>query len=142
MAITTAVCSSLKPEYMTGVHNFTATTGDVIKAALYASAASLGATTTAYSATNEVSGTGYTAGGQTVTNTTPILSGTVAIMDFTDVIWTASSITARGCLFYNSSKSNKAIQVHDFGADYTSTAGPFTLTMPASGASTSIVRLA
>jgi hypothetical protein len=142
MAITQALASSFKQEVLVGTHNFTVTTGDVFKIALYTSSATLSAATTAYSATNEVSGTGYTAGGATLTNVTPVLSGTTAICDFADVTWSTATITARGALIYNSSKSNKAVLVLDFGSDKTSTAGDFTIVFPAADASNAIVRIA
>lgn len=142
MAITQAVCTSFKVECLTGTHNFTNSTGDVFKIALYTSSATLGASTTAYSATNEVSGTGYTAGGATLTNVTPSADTTTAITDFADVTWSTATITARGALIYNSSKSNKAVAVLDFGSDKTSTAADFVIVFPAAAAATAIVRLA
>ena len=142
MAITQAMCTSFKQEILVGTHNFTLTTGDVFKIALYTSTATLDATTTAYSATNEVAGTGYTAGGETLTNVTPTTSGTTAYVDFADVTWTTATITARGALIYNSSQANKAVAVLDFGADKTSTAGDFTVQFPAFDASNAIVRIA
>ena len=142
MAITQAMCTSFKQEILVGTHNFTLTTGDVFKIALYTSAATLSAATTAYSVTNEAAGTGYTAGGATLTNVTPTTSGTTAYVDFADVTWTTATITARGALIYNSSKSNKAVAVLDFGADKTSTAGDFTVQFPAFDATNAIVRIA
>jgi hypothetical protein len=142
MAITQAMCTSFKVELLQGVHNFTATTGDIFKIALYTSSATLDATTTAYSATNEVSGTGYTAGGNTLTNVTPTSSGTTAFTDFADTTWSNSTITARGALIYNSTDSNKAVCVLDFGTDKTSTSGSFTIVFPAATASDAIIRIA
>jgi len=142
MAITQALCSSFKTELATGLHNFTTSTGNVFKIALYTSAATLGASTTAYSATNEVSGTGYTAGGASLTNVTPVLSGTTAIIDFGDASWTTATITARGALIYNSTNSNRAVMVLDFGSDKTSTAGTFSVVFPAADASNAILRIA
>lgn len=137
------LCTSFKEEVLKGVHNFTNATGDTFKIALYTSAATLDATTTAYSATNEVSGTGYTAGGNTLTNVTPTTSGTTAYLDFDDTTWSSATITARGALIYNSTASgNPAVAVLDFGADKTSTAGDFTVVFPTAGASTAIVRIA
>lgn len=141
MAITTAICSSFRQQILVGTHNLTASTGDVFKLALYVSAATLGAATTAYSATNEASGTGYTAGGAALTNITPALSGTVACVDFQDLTISAVTTTARGCLIYNSSKSNAAMSVHDFGADKTSSGGDFIITFPTPDASNAIVRI-
>ncbi|MET0651063.1 MAG: hypothetical protein ABWY63_01000 [Hyphomicrobiaceae bacterium] len=142
MAITQAVCSSFKQELMVGTHNFTTSTGDVFKFALYTSSATLSAATTAYAAGNEASGTGYSAGGNTLTNVTPTLSSTTALTDFADTTWAASSITARGGLIYNSTDSNKAILVLDFGSDKTSAAGDFTIQFPAADASNAIIRIA
>ena len=142
MAITSAVCTSFKQELMTATHNFTTTTGSAFKIALYNSSATLGASTTAYTTSNEVSGTGYTAGGNTLTNVTPTTSGTTALTDFADTSWTSSSITARGCMIYNSSASNRAVLVQDFGTDYTTSAGTFSIVFPAADASNAIIRLA
>jgi hypothetical protein len=142
MAISQAMPTSFKQELLTATHNFTASTGDVFKIALYTSSATLGASTTAYSATNEVTGTGYTAGGNTLTNITPTTSGTTAFTDFNDTTWTTATITANGALIYNSSKSNKAVAVLAFGGDKTSTAGDFTIQFPVADASNAIIRIA
>jgi hypothetical protein len=137
------LCTSFKVEILKGVHDFTNGTGDTFKIALYTSSATLSATTTAYSATNEVSGTAYVAGGTALTNITPTSSGTTAYLDFNDAVWSLATITARGALIYNSSAAgNPAVAVLDFGADKTSTGGDFTVVMPATGASTAIVRVA
>lgn len=141
MAITQALCTSFKKELFEGTHDFSASGGDTFKIALYTSSASLDATTTAYSATNEVSGTGYSAGGATLTNVDPASSGTTAFVDFDNVTWASSSITARGALIYNSSKSNKAVCVLDFGSDKTSSSSDFTVTFPSADASNAIVRI-
>jgi hypothetical protein len=140
MAITQAMTTSFKKELMEGVHDFTT---HIFKIALYTSSATLDATTTAYSATNEVSGTNYTAGGNTLTVTGGAVStsGTTAYIDFSDTTWADATITARGALIYNSSASNKAVAVLDFGADKTSTAGDFTVSFPTADASNAIVRL-
>ena len=140
MAITTAMCTSFKKELLEGEHDFTSS-GDTFKLALYTSSASLDATTTAYSTTNEVSGTGYTAGGATLTVTAPTTSGTTAYIDFADVEFTSSTITARGALVYNSSKSNKAVAVFDFGSDQASSSSTFTVTIPSATASDAVVRI-
>jgi len=139
MAITQAMCSSFKQQILLGEHDLDT---DTIKLALYTSAATLSAATTAYSTSDEVVGTGYTAGGNTLTGATVSLSGTTAYVDFSDTTWTTATITARGALIYNSSKSNKAIAVLDFGADKTSTAGDFTVQFPTNDASSAIVRIA
>lgn len=142
MAISTAMCTSFKQELLQGLHNFTASTGDTFKIALFTSAATLGASTTAYSSDNEVSGTGYTAGGATLTNVTPTTSGTTALVDFADVTWETASFTARGSLIYNASKDNRAVVVNDFGSDKTASGGDFQITFPAADASNAIIRIA
>lgn len=131
MAITTAVCNSYKKEILEGVHAST----DTYKIALFTDAATLGAATTAYASTNEVSGTGYTAGGVTLTGFTSGLSSGTAYITFSDASWANATITARGCLIYNSSKSNKAVATFDFGGNITSTSGTFTVDLPVAGAS-------
>ena len=145
MAITSAICTSFKQELLVGTHNFTATSGDTFKIALFTSSASLGAGTTAYSTSNEItnsSGTAYTAGGATLTSVTPTTSGTTAICDFADVSYTSASFTANGALIYNSSQSNKAVAVIAFGGDKTVSSGTFTIQFPAKAATTAIVRIA
>lgn len=140
MAITQAACTSFKSELMTKVHNLGAA-GDTIKIALYTSAATIDATTTAYSATNEASGAGYVAGGNTLAGQVVTTSGTTAYVDFSDTTWAASSITARGALIYNSTAANKAIVVLDFGVDKTSSASSFVITFPAADAANAIIRI-
>lgn len=142
MAITQAMCTSFKKELLTGTHNFTASTGDSFKLALYTSSATLGASTTAYSATNEVSGTGYTATGSALTNVTPTTSGTTALTDFADLTFSSATITANGALIYNDSQSDKAVIVLAFGGDKTSTNGDFTIQFPTADASNAIIRIA
>lgn len=144
MAISQAMCTSFKVELLDGVHNFD-TGGDTFKIALYTSSATLGASTTAYTTSNEVSssGTNYTAGGNTLTvSQVPTSTGTTAFLDFADTTWAAATITARGALIYNSSKSNKAVAVLDFGSDKTSTNGDFTIIFPTADASNAIIRIA
>mgnify|MGYP001821492598 CR=1 FL=1 len=142
MPITTAVCNSFKEELCEGLHNFLLSGGDAFKVALYTSSATLGATTTAYSATNEVSGTGYTAGGGTLTRIDPTLDSGTAVIDFADFTWSTSTITARGMLIYNSTNANRAVSVHDFGSNQSSSGGDFTIQFPAAAAATAIVRIA
>lgn len=137
MPITQTMCTSFKVESWQAVHDLTT---DVLKIALYTSAATLDASTTAYSAANEVSGGSYVAGGATLTGVVLNSSGTTAIVDFADVTW-SGTITARGALIYNSSKSNKAIAVLDFGADKTSS-GTFVIQMPAFTATSAVLRFA
>ena len=121
MAISSAICTSFKQEILVGTHNFTASSGDTFKIALYTSSASLGAGTTAYSTSNEISntsGSAYSAGGATLTSVTPTTSGTTAVCDFADVSWTSASFTARGCLIFNDSHSTDAsVCAIDFGGD-------------------------
>ena len=113
---------------------------DTIKVALFTSSASLGASTTAYSTSNEVSGTGYTAGGVTLTSTTVATTGTVAYFDADDPSWTSASFTARGALIYNDTNSDKAIAVLDFGGDFTVAGGTFKIVLPAAGTA-AIIRI-
>ena len=142
MAISTAMCTSFKQEILVGTHNFTATTGNTFKLALFTSSASLGASTTAFATTNEVSGTGYSSGGSNLTSVTPTTSGTTALCDFSDLTFSSSTITANGALIYNSSASTKAGCALAFGGDKTSTAGDFTITFPTADASNAIIRIA
>ena len=139
MAISQTMCSSFKQQILLGEHDLET---DVIKIAMYTNSAILGASTTEYTAADEVVGTGYVAGGNTLTGATVSLSGTIALVTFDNTTWAASTITARGALIYNSSKSNKAIAVLDFGGDKTSTAGNFTVQFPTNDASSAIIRIA
>lgn len=139
MSLTQSMVSSFKSEVLGGIHDLDT---DVIMIALYISSATLSAATTVYTATNEVATAGgYTAGGIQLTSPVISLDGTTGICDFADATWPAATITARGALIYNSSKSNKAIAVLDFGSDKISTAGAFTVVMPAAAAATAIVRI-
>lgn len=149
MAISQAMATSFKVEILNGIHAFgtsvvrASTTADTFKMSLYTSSATLGATTTAYTSSNEVSGTGYSAGGNTLTvSTVPTSSGTTAYLSFSDSSWTTATITARGALIYNSTQSNKAVAVLDFGADKTSTAGTFTVQFPTADSTSAIIRIA
>lgn len=137
MAITTAICNSYKQEILEGVH----ASGDTYKIALYTDSATLSASTTAYSTTNEVSGTGYTAGGNTLSGFSSGLASGTGYVTFSDPSWTSSTITARGCLIYNASKSNKAVAVFDFGENVVSVSGTLTIDLPAAGAS-ALIRVA
>lgn len=138
MAIVQNITTSYKAEILQGIHD----TADTYKIALYTNAAILGASTTSYTTTNEVVGIGYTAGGVTLSGFNVTTSGTTAILDFTtDPFWENATITARGALIYNSSKSNKAVYVLDFGSDITSTNGTFAVTLPAPDATNGLIRL-
>ena len=142
MAITQAMCTSFKKELLTATHDFSAAS-NVFKLALYTSSASLDAATTAYTSSNEVSGTGYTAKGSFLTSVNPTSSGTTAFTDFNDLTFSSASITARGALIYNEAASgDPSVCVLDFGADKTSTAGDFTITFPTADASNAIIRIA
>ena len=143
MSITQAMCTSFKKELMTATHNFTASSGNTFKLALYTSSATLGAGTTAYATTNEASGTNYTAGGAALTAVTPTTSGTTALTDFADLTFSNATVTANGALIYNDSASgDPAVVVLAFGGDKTSTAGDFTIQFPTADASNAIIRIA
>ena len=138
------MCTSFKQEILQGVHDFTASTGNTFKLALYTDSASFTAATTAYTVTNEVGNSGtYAAGGGTLTNVTPTTSGTTAFTDFDDLSFTSATITARGALIYNDTVAgDPAVVVLDFGSDKTSTAGTFTIQFPTADASNAIIRVA
>ncbi len=144
MANTSAICNSFKTEILKAVHNFTASTGNTFKIALFTSSATLGAGTTAYAATgmNEMSGTGYTAGGKALTSVTPSLDSTTACCDFDDISWTSATFTANACLIYNTNSSDKAVCAVAFGGDKSVSSGTFTIQFPAKAATTAIVRIA
>ena len=150
MAITSAVCSSFKSELLSGKHDFDSSGGDTFKIAMFTSSASLDATTTDYSTSNEItnsSGTAYTAGGKALTNQGVTLSSTTAYTDFADVSWTSASFTANGAMIYNTttdggSGTTDAVAVIAFGGDKTVSSGTFTVQFPAAAATTAILRLA
>jgi hypothetical protein len=147
MAITSALCTSFKKELLERKHDFNASSGHTFKIALYTSSASLDAATTDYTTSNEVVGTGYTAGGVTLTNIDPTSSGTTAFVDFADATWPSATITAAGALIYNTttdggSSTTNAVAVISFGGDKTSTNGDFVVQFPAADASNAIIRLA
>ena len=143
MAISQAMATSFKVQILGGDFDFSSGTSDVFKIALFTSAATLGAGTTAYSTTNEASGTGYSAGGNTLTiSQVPTSSGTTAFLDFADTTWSSATITARGALIYKSGGGNPAVAILDFGSDKTSTNGDFTIVFPAANASNAIIRIA
>mgnify|MGYP001361693319 FL=1 len=142
MAISQAMCSSFKKELLEAKHNFLASGGNSFKLALYTSSASLGASTTAYTSSNEASGTNYTATGAALTNINPSNDGTTGITDFANLTFSTVTITARGALIYNDTNSDRAVCVLDFGGDKTATAGDFTITFPTADASNAIIRIA
>ncbi len=137
------MCTSFKKELLEAVHNFKNSGGDTFKIALYTNSASFNAATTAYTTSNEVTGTNYTAGGNTLTRVDPTSSGTTAFTDFADTTWASSTITARGAMIYNDTAAgNPAVVILDFGSDKTSTNGDFTVVFPAADASNAIIRIA
>jgi hypothetical protein len=138
MAFEQTLTTSFKQDILLGVHDLDT---DTIKMALYLATADLGAATTVYTTSGETSGTGYTAGGKTLTGVTVLTSGTTAYVDFADPSWDPAVFTARGALIYNASKSNKAIAVLDFGSDKTATT-TFTVQMPANTATSALIRIA
>ena len=140
------MCTSFKDQILEAVHDFRSSGGDVFKIALYSSAATLDATTTAYTSSNEVANSGtYSAGGGTLTNVTPTTSGTTAFTDFDDISFTSATINARGALIYNTTPThtytNPSVAVLDFGGDKISTSGTFTIQFPAADASNAIIRI-
>ena len=140
MAITQAIPNSFRGELLTGTHNFTATTGNVFKLALYTSASVMSSATTSFSTTAEVANTGqYVTGGGVLTNVSPVVSSGVAFIDFADISFTGVTLTAAGALIYNTSSSNKAVAVLSFGGDKTATAGTFTIQFPAATVTTAIL---
>ena len=143
MAITSAICTSFKVEILKAVHNFTASSGNTFNLALYTSDASLGAATTAYTTSNEVSGSGYTAKGNALTSVTPVADSTTAVCDFNVVSYTDATFTANGCMIYNDSASgDPACVVVAFGGDKTVTSGTFTIQFPTADATNAIIRIA
>ena len=141
------MCTSFKQELLQGKHDFTASTGHAFKLAMYTNSASFTAATTDYTTSNEVSGTGYTAGGGALTNVTPTTSGTTAFTDFADLTFSTATITARGAIIYNTetgggSGTTESVVILDFGSDKTSTAGDFTIQFPTASASDAIIRIA
>ena len=143
------MCTSFKQQILQGAHDFTLSTGDVFKLAMYDNSASFTAATTAYTATNEVANSGsYTAGGGTLTNVTPTTTGTTAFTDFADLSFTSATITAFGAMIYNSTPTsgsgltNPSVCILDFGGAKTSTAGTFTIIFPSNDATSAIIRIA
>ena len=143
MTISQTATTSFKVELAQGLHNFGPTTPNTFKIALYTSSASLGSTTTAYTATGEVaSGSGYTTGGETlVVSTTPTSSGTIMLLSFSDVTWAGASFTARGALIYNSTNANRSVAVLDFATDQTGTGNNFIIRFPSSNVTSAIIRI-
>ena len=143
MAITQAMATSFKKELLEAKHNFLASGGNSFKLALYTSSATMSAATTAYTTTNQASGTNYTAGGSALTNINPTSSGTTGFTDFSDLTFGTATITARGCMIYNDTATgDPTVAVFDFGGDKTSTAGSFTISFPTANASAAVIRIA
>ena len=137
------MCTSFKTELLTGTHNFTNSTGNTFNIALYTNSASFTASTTAYTATNEVTGSGYTAKGNALTNVTPTTGGTTAFTDFADSTWSTATITARGAMIFNDTAAgDPSVVILDFGGDKTSTAGEFKIVMPTADSTNAIIRIA
>ena len=146
MAIASAICNTFKQEILVGTHNFTASSGDTFNLALYTSSASLGAGTTAYASTNEITntaGSAYSAKGKALTSVTPALDSSTAVCDFANISWTSASFTANGCLIFNDTAAgDPAVCVVAFGGDKTVSSGTFTIQFPAADASNAILRIA
>jgi hypothetical protein len=143
MPITQGLCTSFKVDLLTGAQNFTPATGNTYKMALYTSSATLGPTTTVYTTTNETSGAGYTAGGNTLTvSVAPTSSGTTAYLSFADTTWSSATFTCRGALIYNVTNGNKAVAVFDFGSDKSVVGGSFTVSFPVADATNAVIRIA
>ena len=142
MAITQAMCTSFKKELMTATHNF-ATNGNTFRLALYTSSATMSASTTAYTTSQEATGTNYTAKGGALTNVAPTTSSTTAFTDFADLTFGTATVTARGCMIFNDTATgDPSVAVFDFGGNKTSTAGSFTITFPTADASNAVIRIA
>ena len=146
MAITSAICNSFKTEILTAIHNFTASTGNTFNLALYTSSATLSKSTTAYTATEEItntSGTAYSAKGNALTSVTPVLSSDTAVCDFADTSWTSASFTANGCLIFNDTATgDPSCCAIAFGGDKTVSSGTFTIQFPTADSSDAIIRIA
>ena len=143
MSITSAMCTSFKKELMEAVHNFKNTGGSTFNLALYTSSATLDASTTAYTTSNEVSGTGYTAKGNSLTNVTPTSTGTTAFTDFSDTTWSSSTITARGAMIFNDTASgDPSVVILDFGSNKSSSSSDFTIVFPTADSTSAIIRIA
>jgi hypothetical protein len=139
MAITQSLCVSFKKELLEAQHNFTSLTGNTFKIALYSSTASINSSTTAYTSVGEVVGSGYVAGGKTLTGQSITLSGTTAFVTFSNISWASSTITATGALIYNSTNANKAVAVLGFGGPFSSTNNTFTVTFPPATVTTAVI---
>ena len=142
MTIRQAMCSSFKTELLRGIHDFTTSTGDTFKMALYSASADLNDATTAYTTSGEITGTGYTAGGITLSQVTPALVGSTAVVTFATATWPAATFSARGALIYNATESNRAVMVLDFGSVRSVSASTFTVAFPTADAYNAIIQVA
>jgi len=143
MAITQSLTTSFKVDLLSGNMNFVSGSGDTFKMALYTSSATLGPTTTVYSASNEVTGSGYAAGGNTLTiSQSPTSGGTTAYISFSNTSWASATFTTRGALIYNFSQGLKTVAVFDFGSDKTVSNGTFTITFPTADSTSAVIRIA
>ena len=137
------MCTSFKVEILKAVHNFTNSTGNTFRCAMYTNSASFTAATTAYTASNEVTGTAYVAKGNTLVNVTPVSTSTTAFTDFSDTTWSSSTITARGAMIYNdSATADPSVVILDFGSDKSSSSGDFTIVFPTADSTSAIIRIA
>ena len=137
------MCTSFKVELMTATHNFTNSTGNTFNIAMYDNSASFTAATTAYTASNEVTGTAYVAKGNTLVNVTPTSTSTTAFTDFGDSTWSSSTITARGAMIFNDTASgDPSVVILDFGSDKSSSSGDFTIVFPSGDSTSAIIRIA
>jgi len=137
------MCTSFKVEILKAVHNFTNSTGNTFRCAMYTNSASFTAATTAYTATNEVTGTAYVAKGNALVNVTPTSTSTTAFTDFSDTTWSSSTITARGAMIYNdSATADPSVVILDFGSDKSSSSGDFTIVFPTGDSTSAIIRIA
>jgi len=137
------MCTSFKVEILKAVHNFTNSTGNTFRCAMYTNSATFTAATTAYTATNEVTGTAYVAKGNALVNVTPTSTSTTAFTDFSDTTWSSSTITARGAMIYNdSATADPSVVILDFGSDKSSSSGDFTIVFPTGDSTSAIIRIA
>ena len=137
------MCTSFKVELLKAVHNFTNSTGNTFRCAMYTNSATFTAATTAYTATNEVTGTAYVAKGNALVNVTPTSTSTTAFTDFSDTTWSSSTITARGAMIYNDSATgDPSVVILDFGSDKSSSSGDFTIVFPTADSTSAIIRIA
>jgi hypothetical protein len=136
--LTAGMCNSFKEELLKGIHDFLT---DTFKIALYTNSATLGPTTTVYTTSDEASGSGYTAGGNTLTGASVTLSQGIAFVTFSNTTWVAGNFSARGALIYNSSKANRAVAVYEFGEIKTVSSGNFQIQFPPNNPTDAVIRI-